>query len=95
MHTSTTLWLTLHIRGLSQSIPYSTVLTTQSSGGAKHLSPRGSEMSFPPFFGRFQISISTIETDPDQCDHRRQLLPAMTAVTNQLVCIYIDCLGLF
>ena len=64
------------------------LLTTQSTGGAKHLSSRGSEMSFPPFFGRFQMSISTIETDPD---HPRQLLPAMTAVTNQLVCIYIDC----
>jgi hypothetical protein len=48
---------------------------------------RVSEMAaFPPFWGRFQmtISFSTIETDPN---HPQQLFPAMTAVNNQLVCM--------
>jgi hypothetical protein len=43
-------------------------------------------MAFPPFWGRFQMTTSMIETDPN---HPQRLFPAMTAVKNQLVRIYI------
>jgi hypothetical protein len=51
----------------------------------KNLKPRVSEKEFPSFWGTFQMTTSTSETDPN---HPQQLLPAMT-VKKQLVCIYI------
>ena len=40
------------------------------------------EMEFLPFWGRFQMTTSMIQTDPN---HPKQLFPAVSAVKNQLV----------
>jgi hypothetical protein len=53
---------------------------------SEKLKSRDSQMVFPPFWERFQMTSSTIETDPN---HPQKLFPAMTAVKPQLVCIYI------
>jgi hypothetical protein len=52
------------------------------------LKSRVSEMAFSLFWGRFQMTTSTIET---ALNHPQQLSPAMANVTNQLFCIYTGC----
>jgi hypothetical protein len=39
-----------------------------------------SQMAIPPFWGRFQMTTSMIETD---LNHSQQLFPVMTTVKNQ------------